>query len=70
MSTPKFLSHPPSSLSLPRTALAILFFAGLLAQAAVAESLTGTVTNQATGRTLEGVRVAIKGANSEVFTDC
>ena len=69
MSTPKFLSHPPSSLSLPRTALAILFFAGLLAQAAVAESLTGTVTNQATGRTLEGVRVAIKGANSEVFTD-
>ena len=31
--------------------------------------LTGTVTNAATGRTLEGARVYLQGANREVFTD-
>ena len=68
MSTPKVFSHP-QPLSLSWTALAVLFFSGFLARSAVAESLSGTVTNQATGRTLEGARVAIKGANSEVITD-
>ena len=31
--------------------------------------LTGTVTNSATGRNLEGARVYLQGANREVFTD-
>ena len=32
-------------------------------------TLTGTVRNSATGRTLEGARVFLQGANREVFTD-
>lgn len=39
-------------------------------QAAVAQTaLTGTVTNTATGRTLEGARVVLEGMNREVLTD-
>ena len=36
---------------------------------ALAETLTGTVSNSATGQNLEGARVAIKGTPREVFTD-
>ena len=37
--------------------------------AALAETLTGTVTNTATGQNLEGARVVLQGTNREVFTD-
>ena len=48
----------------------LLFCLGLAAQSALGqESLTGTVTNSATGRTLEGASVAIKGTGREVITD-
>src|SRR5688500_7115201 len=33
------------------------------------ETLTGVVTNTATGRTLEGARVVLQGTGREVFTD-
>src|SRR5258706_687706 len=47
-----------------------LFAFGLFAQSALGqETLTGTVTNEATGRTLEGATVAIKGTTREVVTD-
>jgi iron complex outermembrane recepter protein len=43
---------------------------GSLAPAALAQTtLTGTVINTATGRALEGARVAIDGTNREVLTD-
>jgi TonB-dependent receptor len=35
----------------------------------LAETLTGTVTNSATGQNLEGARVVLKGTNRETFTD-
>ncbi|MEY4939734.1 MAG: hypothetical protein RIQ93_1469, partial [Verrucomicrobiota bacterium] len=48
--------------------LVLLF--GAMAQPASAQSvLTGVVTNSATGRTLTGARVALKGAGKEVLTD-
>lgn len=57
-------------LRLSTTAAVVLLFFGMLAQSAIAQAtLIGTVTNHATGRTLESVRMAIKGANSEVITD-
>ena len=68
MNTQNIVSRP-HALSRPWIALAVLFFSGFLARPAVAESLTGTVTNSATGRTLQGARVAIKAANVEAATD-
>lgn len=57
-------------LLLPRAAVAVLLFFGGWAQSAFAQtSLTGTVTNSATGRTLQGARVVIKNANLETDTD-
>jgi iron complex outermembrane recepter protein len=48
----------------------MVFCFGLFAQLANAQAtLTGTVTNAATGRTLEGASVAIKGTDRETFTD-
>jgi len=48
----------------------LAFSLGLLAQPAAAQStLTGIVTNSATGRTLEGAVVAIKGTDRETVTD-
>src|SRR5262245_49659965 len=47
----------------------LLFCAGLAAPSALAETLTGTVTNAATSRTLEGATVTIKGTTREVVTD-
>lgn len=40
-----------------------------VASAAAESSLTGTVTNAATGRALQGARVSIEGAGREVLTD-
>ena len=68
MNTQNIVSRP-HALSRPWIALAVLFFSGFIAGPAVAESLTGTVTNSATGRTLQGARVAIKAANVEATTD-
>ncbi|MFM8618351.1 MAG: carboxypeptidase regulatory-like domain-containing protein, partial [Opitutaceae bacterium] len=44
-------------------------FAGFAASPAFAGSLTGLVTNAATGATLEGARVVIKDRNLETLTD-
>lgn len=53
----------------PIAAVFLLFF-GMLAQSAIAQAtLLGTVTNAATGRTLEGARVTIKGSQIEVTAD-
>ena len=68
MNTQNTVSRP-HALGRPWIALAVLFSSGFIARPVVAESLTGTVTNSATGRTLEGARVAIKGAKVEVNTD-
>ena len=43
--------------------------ASATSEAVSAGTLTGTVTNAATGRTLEGARVSVKGTTREVFTD-
>src|SRR5688500_18004784 len=52
------------------TLCAFLFFVGLFAQSAHAQAtLTGKVTNAATGRTLEGASVAIRGTDREAVTD-
>jgi iron complex outermembrane recepter protein len=49
---------------------AVLLFVGLFGQAVVAQSmLTGTVTNSATGATLEGARVVLKDKGLETTTD-
>ena len=51
-------------------AAVFLLFLGMLAQSAIAQAtLLGTVTNAATGRTLEGARVTIKGSQIEVTAD-
>jgi iron complex outermembrane receptor protein len=39
------------------------------AEAGAQGVITGTITNAATGRTLEGARVSLKGTNREVYTD-
>ena len=53
-----------------RTAVAVLLFSGLFVQSALAQgTLIGTVTNSATGRTLEGARVEIRNTNFEALTD-
>src|SRR3954469_24573240 len=60
---------PSRTVSLSRTAVAIILF-GLTASSMLAQAtLTGTVTNSATGQALEGARVLIQGTNREVFTD-
>jgi TonB-dependent receptor len=41
----------------------------MFAQSAHAQALSGIVTNSATGRTLEGASVVIKGTNREAVTD-
>eukprot|EP01036_Dinobryon_divergens_P034804 gene34804-45017_t len=41
----------------------------LLRAAEPTTTLTGTVSNAATGRTLEGARISIRGTTSETFTD-
>src|SRR4051812_31532732 len=46
-----------------------LLFLCLLVRTAFAETLTGTVTNSATGRTLEGARVVLTGTGREAVTD-
>src|SRR5688500_2936441 len=52
------------------TLCALLFIVGVFAQSANAQATpTGTVTSAATGRTLEGVSVAIKGTDRETVTD-
>ncbi|MBI4625201.1 MAG: hypothetical protein HY736_18525, partial [Verrucomicrobia bacterium] len=52
------------------TAVAVLLFSGFFAPSVMAQAtLTGTVTNSATGRTLEGARVVIKNTEREVITD-
>jgi TonB-dependent receptor len=51
------------------TLVLLLLCLGLTAHSASAETVTGTVTNSATGQNLEGARVVIKGTNREVFTD-
>jgi hypothetical protein len=57
----------------PRAALRALFVltaCALLAPLTLAQTaLTGTVTNAATGRALEGARVTIEGTSREVITD-
>ena len=50
-------------------ALLIIFFAAFTQSALAQSSLTGTVTNSATGRVLEGARVSVKGTNTQVLTD-
>ena len=51
-------------------AMVVFLFAGFFAPTANAQAtLVGTVTNSATGRTLEGARVAIRGTNREALTD-
>lgn len=58
------------AVSFRRAAVAVLLSAGLLSQSAIAQAtLTGTITNSATGRTLQGARVEIKSANEETVTD-
>jgi TonB-dependent receptor len=48
----------------------LLLFTATLAPAALAQgTVTGTVTNSATGATLEGARVALKNTAREVLTD-
>ena len=50
--------------------VALTFFCGLGALSALAqETITGIVTNAATGRALEGARVVIQGTNQEAITD-
>ena len=53
------------------TAVSVLLFCfGLIAQSAQAQAtLTGTVSNAATSRSLEGASVTIKGTNRETTTD-
>ena len=55
----------------PWTAASVLLFCfGLIAQSAHAQAtLTGTVSNAATSRSLEGATVTIKGTNREATTD-
>lgn len=60
--------------ALRATRRALFFFVativGCFAQIASAQTaLTGTVTNSATGRALEGARVSLQGLNREVLTD-
>jgi len=47
------------------------FFALLLLESQVLAqgTITGTVTNAATGRTLEGARIVVQGTSHEVFSD-
>ncbi|MBI4625028.1 MAG: TonB-dependent receptor [Verrucomicrobia bacterium] len=61
----------PRAASSRWTALAALLFGFVLAvqSAAGQETLTGTVTNSATGQNLLGARVVLKGTGREVFTD-
>ncbi len=64
--------HPaahPTPRFLPAIAPALLFFCLGLLPTAAQERLTGIVTNAATGRTLEGARVAIQGTSRETTTD-
>jgi len=53
-----------------RVAFAAVLLLGLGAQSALAQAtLTGTVSNTATGRTLEGATVSIKGSTRQAVTD-
>jgi iron complex outermembrane receptor protein len=55
---------------LRNTLLAVVLTSGLGASFVVAqERVTGIITNAATGRTLEGAKVTIKGTAHEVITD-
>jgi iron complex outermembrane receptor protein len=63
------VAHPCAAFRF-RNLAAALFLFGALVQAAFAQStLTGSVTNAATGATLEGARVVIQGTNRESITD-
>ena len=50
-------------------ALVLLCFGALVQPVSGQVSLSGTVTNLATGRTLQGARVAIKSTSQEAITD-
>ena len=50
-------------------ALLIIYFAAVTHSVLAQSSLTGTVTNSATGRVLEGARVSVKGTNVQAVTD-
>ncbi|WP_414665087.1 TonB-dependent receptor [Horticoccus sp. 23ND18S-11] len=71
------MNIPSSGLvSFPRTVrspwllgVVLLFLAALLPAARADATLTGTVTNAATGATLQGARVVLKGTGQEVVTD-
>src|SRR5215218_1696418 len=52
-----------------RCAFLALLCSCLPAMALAQTSLSGTVTNTATGRALEGARVALDGLNRDVLTD-
>ncbi len=68
MNTPTLIPGGARALRRVRPyALHVLF--ALLAVAAEAASLTGVVTNSATGRALQGARVAVDGTETAVLTD-
>ncbi|MEY4938726.1 MAG: hypothetical protein RIQ93_461, partial [Verrucomicrobiota bacterium] len=70
MNTCRFSAGLPRAFWLRNALIALLLSVGLFAQSAMAQAtLTGTVTNAATGRTLEGASVVLKGSGREVTTD-
>src|SRR5687767_4934695 len=50
-------------------AFAALFIGGPMSSIIAQGTITGTVTNAATGRTLEGARIVVQGSGHEVFSD-
>jgi iron complex outermembrane recepter protein len=53
----------------PRLVFLLLCAGFAVSSAAAQETLTGVVTNAATGQNLEGARVVLKGTGREAFTD-